>query len=439
MTRVPRNLGLRAEQPTLGGAALVAVAVANVALWVAARPAGQPTGRFLGEICGAEAMLLFSCTLVLATLLPAIERAFSGLDRVVVWHRRTATAGVLLLIPHWALATSSPDRYATGIGPGLGDLALLGLLVLTVWALAPTLRAARWPGPIRRLARTTYEHWLTPHRLTGIFVATAVAHGALVDPVLHRSTLLRVVFLTVGGVGVAAYLYRELFARFVVPIYDYRVADVRRPNDVMLEVSLDPVRAPIEFVPGQFVFLAFGGPDGWQRHPFSVASAPGERRLEVAIKAVGDYTRRLRDEIRSGDAAKVAGPFGGFDYKRGGKEQIWIAGGIGITPFMSWIRSFDDSFDRDVAFFYSVAHESDAVYLDEIELAGQEHPTFVPHVVVADRDGFLTAEKAAAGRNLADVWVYMCGPPPMTKALRDGFLGVGIPRSRLRWEEFAAR
>jgi predicted ferric reductase len=439
MTHVLRNLRLRAEQPTPGGAALVAVAVANVTLWVAARPAGQPTGRFIGEICGAEAVLLFSCTLVLATLLPAIERAFFGLDRVVVWHRRTATAGVLLLIPHWALATSSPDRYATGIGPGLGDLALLGLLVLSVWALAPTLRAARWPGPIRRLARTTYEHWLTPHRLTGIFVATAVAHGALVDPVLHRSTLLRVVFLTVGGVGVAAYLYRELFARFVVPIYDYRVADVRRPNDTMLEVSLDPVRVAIEFVPGQFVFLAFGGPNGWQRHPFSVASAPGERRLEVAIKAVGDYTRRLGDEIRSGDAAKVAGPFGGFDYKRGGKEQIWIAGGIGITPFMSWIRSFDDSFDRDVAFFYSVAHESDTVYLDEIEQAGKEHPTFVPHVVVADRDGFLTAENAAAGCNLTDVWVYMCGPPPMTKAFRDGFLRIGVPRSRLRWEEFAAR
>jgi predicted ferric reductase len=288
MTRVLRSLRLRAEPPTPGGVALVTVAVANVALWVAARPAGQPTGRFIGEICGAEAVLLFSCTLVLATLLPAIERAFSGLDRVVVWHRRSATAGVLLLIPHWALATSSPDRYATGIGPGLGDLALLGLLVLSVWALAPTLRAARWPGPIRRLARTTYEHWLTPHRLTGIFVAAAVAHGALVDPVLHRSTLLRVVFLTVGGVGVAAYLYRELFARFVVPIYDYRVADVRRPNDTMLEVSLDPVRVPIDFVPGQFVFLAFGGPDGWQRHPFSVASAPGDRRLEVGIKAVGD-------------------------------------------------------------------------------------------------------------------------------------------------------
>src|SRR5262245_47558270 len=71
---------------------------------------------------------------------------------------------------------------------------------------APPARRA----PIRALARTSYEHWLTAHRLAGLFVAVAVVHGAIVDPVLHRSTLLRVLFLVVGWVGVAAYLYREL-------------------------------------------------------------------------------------------------------------------------------------------------------------------------------------------------------------------------------------
>ena len=440
MRHVLRDLELRAEQPTPGGVALVTVAVANIAIWVAARPPGQPTERFVGELCGAEAVLLFSCTLVLATLLPGIERAFSGLDRVVVWHRRAATAGLLLLVPHWALVTSSPDRYATGIGPGLGDLALLGLLLLGLWSLAPNLRAARWPGPVRRLARTTYERWLTPHRLTGIFVAAAVAHGALVDPVLHRSTLLRAVYLAVGSIGIAAYLYRELFARLVVPVHDYTVAEVRRPNEATLEVSLEPVRAPIGFAPGQFIVLAFGGATGWERHPFSVASAPGNRQLEVAIKAAGDYTRRLRDDLSPGTAAKVSGPFGGFDYRRGGRDQIWIAGGIGITPFMSWIRSLNGDFDRSVAFYYSVANDADALYLDEIERAGAEHQTFVPHVVVADRDGFLTADQTVSEHaDVGDVWVYLCGPPPMTKALSDGFLRLGVARARLRWEQFAAR
>jgi predicted ferric reductase len=439
VSRLLRRLELDTA-PTAGGSAIVAAAVANVVLWLAARPPGQPTGRFLGELCGAEAVLLFSCTLVLATLLPGIERAFSGLDRVVVWHRRTATAGVLLLVPHVVLATSAPDRYATGIGPTLGDVALLGLLVLTVWALAPKLRGARYPGPIRRMARASYEGWLTAHRLTGWFVIAAVVHGALVDPVFHRSTLLRVVYLVVGGIGVAAYVYRELFARFVVPVHDYTVAELRRPNDTTLEVSLEPARDPLRFVPGQFVVLAFGGAAGWQRHPFSVASEPSKRRLEVAIKAVGDHTRSLRETLVVGAPAKVVGPFGGFDYRSGGDEQIWIAGGIGVTPFMSWIRSIDGDFRRRVDFYYSLAHEADGLFLDEIERAGAEHPTFVPHVLVTDRDGFLTAEKAVAGRDSLDgVWIYMCGPPPMTSALAAGFGRLGVPRSRLRWEQFDIR
>jgi predicted ferric reductase len=418
----------------------VLVAAGYVVLWLAARPSGQPTGRYIGEVCGAEAVLLFSCTLVLATLIPGIERAFGGLDRVAVWHRHAAVAGLVLLVPHLALATSPADPYATGAGPALGQIALLGIVVLSVWALAPKLRAARWPGPIRRLARTSYERWLTAHRLTGLFVIAAVAHGSIVDPAFHRSTVLRAAFLTVGGIGIAAYAYRELFARFVVPIYDYTVAEVRRPNDATVEISLAPVRVPLAFSPGQFVFLAFGGESGWERHPFSVASAPSERTLEVAIKAVGDYTRELRDMLRPGTPAKVAGPFGGFDYRRGGHDQIWIAGGIGITPFLSWIRGLDATFDRQVDFYYSVAHEADALYADEVAAAAAEHPTFRSHLVVADRDGLLTAEQMlGGGPRDADLWVYMCGPPPMTAALAKQFHGLGIPPARIRWEDFAAR
>jgi predicted ferric reductase len=426
--------------PTLGTTLLGAVATANVALWLAARPPSQPTGRYAGELCGAEAALLLSCALVLATLLPPIEHAFGGLDRVAVWHRRVATIAVLLLVPHLVLATSAADRYATAIGNGLGVVALLGLVVLSVWALAPRLRAAGWPGPVRRLARASYERWLTAHRVTGLFMIAAVAHGAVVGPALHSSTLLRVTYLTVGGTGVAAYAYRELLARFVVPAYDYTVGEVRRPNETTTEVSLEPVREPLAFVPGQFVVLSFGGAGGWQRHPFSVASAPSERRLDVSIKAVGDYTHDLHDSLRPGTPVKAVGPFGGFDYRRGGQDQIWIAGGIGITPFMSWIRSLDDSFDRSVDFYYSVRQQADALYLDEIEAAARRHPTLRAKVVSTDREGLLTAEKAANGHPRGtDTWVYMCGPPPMMTALAKGFRALGVPASRVRWEQFDIR
>jgi len=424
----------------IGPATLGTIAVGYLALWLVARPSGEPTGRFVGEVSGAEAVLLMCCSLVLATLLPVIERAFGGLDRVAVWHRHAATIGFLLLLPHVAFITSSPDPYETTLGHALGDIALAGLLLLVLWALAPRLRAARWPGPIRALARTSHERWLNAHRLTGLFVAVALVHAAIVAPTLRASTVLRVAFIVVGVIGVGAYAYRELLARFFVPIHDYTVGSVRRLNERTIAIALDAVRGPLAFTPGQFIVLAFGGPTAWQRHPFSISSAPSDRRLEVTVKASGDYTGQLAEALRPGIPAKVAGPFGGFDYRRGGPEQIWIAGGIGVTPFMSWLRSLDDAFDRDVEFFSSVREPGEAVYRDEIEAAVKRHPSIHAHFVFTDTEPLLTAEdvlrSVPAG---AAPWIYMSGPPPMMKALARGFRQRGVPPGHVRWEEFGGR
>ena len=136
-------------------------------------------------------------------------------------------------------------------------------------------RAARHRGPVRRLARTTYEHWLSAHRLTGLFVAVAVTHGAIVDPTLRHSTVLRVAFVLVGVAGVGAYLYRELVAPHVVPAYDYTVKAVRRLGESTAEIDLDPAGERLAFRPGQFVMVTFAGVAAGQRHPFQ---SPAARR-----------------------------------------------------------------------------------------------------------------------------------------------------------------
>lgn len=312
-------------------------------------------------------------------------------------------------------------------------------MVLVVWALAPRLRAARIPGPIQRLARVAYERWLTTHRLTGLFVAVAVLHGALVDPVLHAPTTLRAAYFVTGGTGLVAYAYRELLAARVFPTHDYTVAAIDRPSAGTITISLEPNGAPLVFAAGQFVAVAFGGAGRWRRHPFSVASAPSERRLQATVKAVGDYTRDLSQKLERGTPARVVGPFGAFDYTRGGDDQIWIAGGIGITPFLSWIRAMDDRFDRRVDLYYSVAQAADAVYLDEIEAAAARHAGFRAHLVDTSREGFLTPARTVNGQRPEALWVYLCGPPAMATSLASGYRHLGVPRSHLRWEQFDAR
>src|SRR5205807_5365412 len=95
-----------------------------------------------------------------------------------------------------------------------------------------------------------------------------------------------------------------------------------------------------DLVAGQFVFVRFGGGHGWEPHPFTISSAPQESLLHLSIKGRGDETQRLIDTLQPGVPARVGMAFGMFDYRRGGHKQVWIAGGIGITPFRSWIRAF---------------------------------------------------------------------------------------------------
>jgi predicted ferric reductase len=391
-----------------GPTILVGLALANLAVWIAARPDGVDGRLFAGEICGAEAVLFFTYSLVLATLLPPIETAFGGLDRAAVWHRRSAVAGVAFVLAHRVVVGDPQDPFATSLGTGLGDLAIAGLVILSLWALAPRLRGARGRGLVGRMARATYERWLTAHRLTGVFVGAAVAHALIVDPVLHRSTPLRVVFIVVGAIGIVAYVYREFFARFFIPVHGYTVSSVTPVSDTSLAVRLAPQRERLQFTPGQFVVVEFGGRNAWQRHPFSVSSGAGDPELEVTIKAVGDYTRALGDRLAPGVPTRVIGPFGDFDYRLGGNEQVWIAGGVRRDTVPELDPSANGSFDRQVDFFYSVAHEGDAIDRNELETFAREHPSFRLHVIATDHRRPLTADEVLGG-SPEFPWIYMCG------------------------------
>ena len=83
--------------------------------------------------------------------------------------------------------------------------------------------------------------------------------------------------------------------------------------------------------------------------------------------------------------------------------------------------------------------KEDAVYLDEFAAAARSHLSFQFQLVCTDRDGLLAAEEALTGRAASDVWVDMCGPPPMTAALAKGLARAGVSPACVRWEQFDIR
>ena len=121
----------------------------------------------------------------------------------------------------------------------------------------------------------------------------------------------------------------------------------------LVDVHLRPLGKPLDFRPGQFAMIYLEAKDGWHRHPFTISGSPGDKSIRITVKALGDHTTRLPEAVQPGMPAVVSGPYGTFDRLRGTDRQVWIAGGVGVAPFLSWLRSLDGELMESVDFFTS--------------------------------------------------------------------------------------
>jgi predicted ferric reductase len=442
--RIRPHLGLREAGP----AAIILLFAANAVLWLVARPSDEAWGPFAGQLLGAEAILLLAIGLVLISTLPWIEEWFDGIDKAAIWHRRVAIAGVALLMPH-ILLSSNPEG-GTALGGPLGVVGIVGLAALVVWAILPrwqsvvprpargwvtALSDATFAQPVRRLLGG-YERWRALHRTTGLFVAAGFVHGVLDGSPFDESPLLRWTYVAIGGIGLAFYVYRELLARLFVSLHDYQVQEVRQVEQGMTEIALGPIGRPMAFTPGQFAMVYLEEKDGWHRHPFTISSAPHERLIRITVKALGDYTSRMQHQVEPGMPAVIGGPHGRFDYHRGTPRQIWLAGGVGVTPFLSWLRSLDGDLPYRVEFFFTT--DGDPPFADEIREIAARHDSLNVHLVNALEEGRLVPKQVldTAGGPGDDLSVFMCGPKGMLSVFDASFRLGGVRPGRIRREHF---
>jgi predicted ferric reductase len=433
----------------IGPASIVLLVVADGILWAVARPPGESTPSFVGQALGAEAMLLLSVGLVLISTLPWVESWFDGIDRAAIWHRRVAITGLALLVPHALLATN-PDGTALG-GP-LGAIGLIGLGALVAWSILPRWRSVvprRLRGLVAVLRRQPgvgllqtllggYERWRALHRTTGVFVAAGFVHGALDATPFGPSPTLRYSYLITGGIGLAFYVYRELLARFFSSLHDYQVATVSGVGPGLVEIALVPIGRPMEFAPGQFAMLFLEAKDGWHRHPFTLASSPRERTLRIVVKALGDYTSRLPELVVPGMPAVIGGPYGRFSHLKGTHRQVWIAGGVGVTPFLSWLRHLDhETGDAQVDFFYTTS-DGAAPFAEEIEEIASRHESLRAHLVDSSVEGRLTADRvlATVGGDPRSLSAFLCGPEPLVRGFQTQLRRAGVPARNIHREHF---
>ncbi len=121
---------------------------------------------------------------------------------------------------------------------------------------------------------------------------------------------------------------------------------------------------------------------------------------------------------------------------------LLIAGGIGLTPFLSFMRDLDKkTFDHDVDFYYAVRHRDETLFFNEITAQAFKHPRLKLYPRYSASGGSLTVDEIVrtAGGNVSGHHIYMCGPYPMLQAFEKKFLAAGVPTINIHYEEFNFR
>jgi predicted ferric reductase len=410
--------------------------VVNVLLWTFFGPTTGESKNFrqqvVAETLSSSAMILWASGIVLSNKPRLLEPYFGGLDRMYIIHKNINMLALLIIVVHLIIV---PTTDKGGPGVWIGWVTFPSILILVLLTVSPRVPL------ISNFARLSYDKWRNLHRYMGLFFILGATHMLMVQPLIMHAPVVFAYVETIIAIGVAAYLYKEFLWSRLQKHYPYVVQGVKKLNGTVAEVTLRARDSGLVHRAGQFLYVHFDSDKTLQEpHPFTISSAPHEKDLRLSIKSSGDWTQHMHEHLQPGANALVEGPHGEFNYKTGSQKQIWIAGGIGITPFMSWMRDFEaNPHGREIDFFYTTTVPEEALFLDEVERAGK-HAGFRPHVSHSARDGRLSADRVvAASGDPAGKDIYMCGPPPLVEAFRSAFISKGISPARIHYEEFNFR
>ena len=248
--------------------------------------------------------------------------------------------------------------------------------------------------------------------------------------------VLRWSYVAVGAVGLAFYAYRELLARFFLSLHDYQVEAVSEIDEGLVEVALRPIGRAIDFVPGQFAMIYLEAKDGWHRHPFTISSSPHEDVVRVTVKALGDYTSRLRELIEPGMLAVIGGPRGRFSHwtwnpasgvdRRGRRRRA--------VPELAACARWSAAASCGLLLH---RRRRGAVRRGDPRDRGPPRSLHA-HLIDTAGEGRLTSERvlAVAGGDPRELSVFMCGPRPMVRSFQSQLRLAGVPSRRIHREHF---
>jgi len=431
------------ERAVLGIGLYLLLALAPLILMLLAPlPPGRSFLRELSVALGFAGASVLGLQLAISARLRRLKAPY-GIDAVYHFHRRISYLALALVLAHPTLLfIESPATLAllnVVTAPWRARLAV-GSVLLLLALIGSSLR--------RKRIGLSYEAWRGLHDLLAVAVLVlAVGHmegiGHYINAPWKRVLWIAYPVMWLGFLG---------YVRLAKPVLKlrrpYRITQVRREAPRVWTLGFHPEGHPgIKFLPGQFAWVTLRrSPFSFEEHPFSFSSSAeaGDGGFEMTVKELGDFTSTI-GTVKPGETAYLDGPYGAFTtdrYPAGG--YVFIAGGIGITPIMSLIRTAADRKDDSrMRLLYAASTVENLVFSDEIDTLTGGLSLRVTYILERPPEGwkgergFMTRELLERNvEEMHDADFFICGPPPMMTAVEKALSELRVRPDRIHYERF---
>ncbi len=410
------------------------------------------------QYSGVLAIGAMSLSLLLAMRPVWLEPMLGGLDKMYRLHKWLGITALVTGVLHWWWAKGT--KWMVGWGwlkrPVRGARKGAEAMAQQAWTLEQWLHDQR--GLAESIGEWTfyaaailmvlalvkffpYKWFVKTHKLLAVGYLLLAWHTVVLAKFDYWSQPIGWVLAVLLAVGVWASL-GVLFKRVG---HGRKVAG--RIQSLQYFAPLNVLRTNIGLQPGwqghkagQFAFLDTGHD---APHPFTIASAwnAGRNDITFVTKGLGDHTNTLQQTLKQGDPVTIEGPYGCFTFDDDRPRQIWIGGGIGITPFIARMEHYvmqGGAALPQVDLFHTTK-EHDPAAIDLLRQDALAAGVRI-HVLVDAIDGYLDGARIRAEvPQWQEASVWFCGPAGFGEALQQDLEVHGLPSGRFHQELFAMR
>ncbi len=386
----------------------------------------------VGRITGLLSAYLIMIQLILISRFSLIEKEY-GFDKLNKLHRWIGSfLGFFLVIHPLSLIIGYAGVNETSLFHQFMNFqtAWEDILPATVAFVIIILTAIISLNKIRK--KIPYEVWYFAHLPLYLAIVLSFGHQTETGDVSSGNAMHYWYLINILTFGILIG-YRFLKPAYLFFKHKFVIERVVKENEDIYSVYISGKKmSDYNFESGQYANLIFMQKNMWFHHPFSYSDSYNGNNIRFSIKASGDFTSKINN-LKIGTRVWIDGPLGIFTLKKATKNKyLFIAGGIGITPILSMIKSIEEK--NDAVLLYSNKTEKDYVFNKELTESNIKSYNFYTE---KGQDNRIDIEKI---NNLCPDFkerdIYICGPSQMIIDLVKKLENNLVPTRQIHFEQF---